>query len=104
MKSFREAHRRIPPHLLEEVREHIQKLLKMNVVRPSFSPWSSEMVYVQKKSGDLRLCVDWRKLNARTVKDSFPLPRIEETFDVLHGAKYFCTLDLQLGYNQISIK
>ena len=103
-KPFREAHRRIPPHLLEEVREHLRKLLHMGVIRPSFSPWSSEMVFVRKKNGDLRLCTDWRKLNNRTIKDSFPLPRIEEIFDVLHGANLFCSLDLQLGYNQLDIK
>ncbi|PVD22603.1 hypothetical protein C0Q70_18421 [Pomacea canaliculata] len=95
---FKERHRRIPPGMYEQVREHLQLLLDSGIIRPSHSPWSSNVVWVKKKDGSLRQCVDYRQLNARTMKDSYALPRIEELLDALAGSKYFTVLDLKSGY------
>ena len=99
----RQRYRRLPPSQYEQVREHIQGLLEGGVIRPSTSPYASPIVLVQKKSGELRMCVDYRQLNAKTRRDAYPLPRIEETLDALGGAKYFSTLDLASGYNHVPV-
>lgn len=100
---IRQRYRRLPPSQLERVKAHIQELLSSGVVRPSCSPYASPIVVVQKKDGSIRLCVDYRLLNAKTRKDAYPLPRIEESLDALGGAKWFSTLDLASGYNQVPI-
>lgn len=82
-------HRRVPPNLLPEVRDLVNKMLRQKVIQPSVSPYAAPVVLVRKKDKSLRLCVDYRLLNAKTVKDAYPLPRIEEALDALHGAKYF---------------
>ena len=97
----RQPYRRIPPSQYEAVREHIKQLLDSQVIRESCSPYSSPIVLVAKKGGGLRMCVDYRQLNAKTRKDAYPLPRIEESLDALTGAKWFSTLDLASGYNQV---
>ena len=99
----RQRYRRLPPSQYEQVRQHIQELLANGVIRPSASPYASPIVLVQKKSGELRMCVDYRQLNARTLKDAYPLPRIEESLDALGGARFFSTLDLASGYNQVPV-
>ena len=96
-------HRRIPPNQIEEVRQHIQKLLNQGIIRKSHSPYAAPIVIVRKKDGTLRLCVDYRALNSKTIKDAYPLPRIEETLDLLNGAKYFSTIDLAQGYHQVAV-
>ena len=101
---FKQRHRRIPPSMIEEVRQHIEQLLAAGVIRPSKSPYTSNEVLVRKKNCKLRLCVDYRQLNSITVKDSFALPRMEEIFDCLHGAKYFTTIDMKAGYHQIEVE
>ena len=90
--------------MIEEVRQHIEGLLAAGVIRPSKSPYSSNVVLVRKKNGKLRLCVDYRQLNDITVKDSFALPRLEEIFDCLHGARFFTTMDMKSGYHQIEVE
>ena len=97
-------HRRIPPHQWQEVRDYIQKSLEQGIIRESSSPYASPIVLVRKKDGKLRLCVDYRLLNAKTHKDAYPLPRIDEALDVLKGAEYFCSLDLAHGFNQIPMR
>ena len=98
-----QPYRRIPPAALDEVRKHIEGLLDKGVIQPSSSPWASPIVVVKKKSGEIRLCCDYRRLNSVTRKDSFPLPRIDECLDALGGAKYFTTLDLASGYHQVAM-
>ena len=83
------------------IEEHVHSMLKQCVIRESHSPWASPIVLVQKKSGEIRFCVDFRKLNAVTKKDVYPLPRIDDILDSLGSATYFSTLDLQSGYWQV---
>ncbi|KAL7870478.1 hypothetical protein SRHO_G00079750 [Serrasalmus rhombeus] len=99
----RQRHRRIPPTEYEVVKSHINQLLEAQVIRESSSPYASPIVLVKKKDGSLRMCVDYRQLNAKTRKDAFPLPRIEESLDALSGARWFSTLDLASGYNQVPV-
>ena len=79
----------------------VAEMLKQEVIEPSTSPWASPLVLVRKKDGGLRFCVDYRKLNRVTRLDEFPLPRIDDTLDLLAGARYFTTLDLASGYWQV---
>ena len=94
---FKERYRRIPPQLYNEVREHLQEMLRLGAIRKSCSPWASAIVLVRKKNGKLRFCIDLRKLNSKTLKDSYALPRIEQTLEHLKGSKVFSTLDLIQG-------
>lgn len=101
---FKIRHRRIPPNMIDEVRQHLEQLLSCGIIRPSKSPYASPVVLVRKKNGKLRMCVDYRTLNNKTVKDSYALPRIEEVLDCLNGAKYFSTIDMKSGYHQIELE
>ena len=100
---FKDRPRRIPPGMYDEVKKHIENMLACGAIRESESPWSSNVVLVRKKDGSLRLCIDYRKLNERTIRDAYQLPRIEETLDKLSGAKIFSSFDLQAGYWQIEM-
>ena len=101
---FQERARRIPPGMYQEVKQHIQEMLACGAIRHSHSPWASNVVFVRKKDGSLRLCLDFRRLNSQTVRDAYMLPLIESTLDGLAGAKYFTSLDLQSGYWQVEIE
>ena len=101
---FKERHRRIPPGMYEELRKHLQEMLECGAIRQSHSPWSSNIVLVRKSDGSLRVCQDFRKLNARTVKDSYALPRFEEVMDTLSGSSWFSSMDLQHGYLQMEVE
>ena len=103
-QPFKERYRRIPPHLFEEVKQHLHDIIEVGAIRKSSSPWASAVVLVRKKDGGLRLCIDLRKLNNRTIKDVYSLPRIDDTLDCLHGAKWFSTLDLKSGYWQVELE
>ena len=96
-------HRRILPNLFAEVKQHLQELLDNGVIVPSQSDYASAIVLARKKSGTLRLCVDYRLLNTKCRNDRFPLPRIEESLDVLGGAQHFSTIDLASAYNQVEV-
>ena len=100
---IRQRYRRIPPSEYETVKAHINQLLEAQVIRESSSPYASPIVLVRKKDGRLRLCVDYRLLNSKTRRDAFPLPRIEESLDALCGARWFSTIDLASGYNQVPV-
>src|SRR5688572_14148163 len=95
---------RMPPKELAELKTQLQELLDKGFVRPSTSPWGCPALFVKKKDGTLRLCVDYRPLNAVTIKNKYPLPRIDLLFDQLSGAKVFSKIDLRSGYHQIKIK
>ena len=96
-------YRRIPPTQFAEVKKHIQSLLDKDIISQTHSAYASPVVLVKKKSGELRICIDYRKLNAKTIKDSFPLPRIEEVMDSLCGAQWFSILDFSSAYHQLAM-
>ena len=102
-KPFKQRYRRIPPAMYDEVKEHLRQLLTAGTIRPSHSPWASNVVLVRKKNGKLRLCVDYRQLNLSTKKDSYSLPRIEELLDCLSSSNFFSTIDVKSGYHHIEI-
>ena len=93
--------RKIPHTLKEEVDKQVTLMLDTGIVSCSNSPWSSPVVLVKKRDGSVRFCIDYRRLNAVTVKDSYPLPRIDDTLDALSSARYFTTLDLAAEYWQV---
>ena len=100
---FKERYRRIPPHQYEEVRNHLNEMLKLGAIRKLKSPWASAVVLVCKKDGSLRFCIDLRKLNERTVKDAYSLPRIEDSLDSLNGLCIFTSIDLKAGNWQVEL-
>ena len=91
------------PAVRREEMAQVQQMLANDVIRPSNSPWASPVVMEEKKDYSLRFCVDFRQLNAATIKDAHPLPRIDDLLDALHGARWFSTLDLKSGYWQVPI-
>jgi len=94
---------RAGPYEVELQRAEVERLLKNGLIRPSSSPWASPVVLVDKKDGSKRFCVDYRRLNAVTVPDRYPLPRIDDLLQQLGGARYFTTLDLASGYWQVPV-
>ena len=98
---FKERFCRIPPPQLDEVPAHLKMMLDAGVIWPSNSPWCNAVVLVRKKDGSLRFCIDFRKLNSLTVKDSHPLPRICETPESLAGATHYSTFDMNSGFWQV---
>ena len=93
-----------PPGLYEEVRQHLKEMLEAGAIRKSRSPYCSNVVLCRKSDGSLRFCIDLRKLNNRTIKDAYTLPRVNDSLDSLLGSKYFTKLDLRSGYWQVEIK
>ena len=100
---IRERYRPVAPNLYPELRALLQGMLDSGVVKESSSPWAAPVVLAKKKDGSWRFCVDYRKLNSVTHKDSFPLPRIEESLTSLTQAKWYSTLDLASGYWQVDV-
>jgi hypothetical protein len=95
---------RMLPKELAELKIQLQELLDKGYIHPSSSPWGSPALFVKKKDGSLRMCVDYRPLNAVTIKDKYMLPRIDVLFDQLAGAQVFYKIDLRSGYHQIKIR
>lgn len=102
-QPIRQPTRRLPLHKRAEADTLLKDMLKKGVIEPSSSPWTSPIVLVKKKDGSTRFCVDYRKLNEVTVKDSYPLPRIDDCLDALAGCSWFSTLDLCSGYWQVAM-
>jgi hypothetical protein len=100
---IRQKPRRLAPAMQAEADKQIKDMLKRGIIEPSQSPWASPIVLVTKKDGSRRFCSDYRMLNDVTVKDSYPIPRIEETLESLSGAQWFSTLDLASGYWQVEL-
>ncbi|WVZ75873.1 hypothetical protein U9M48_023895 [Paspalum notatum var. saurae] len=100
---YKKAYRIAGVELLE-VKKQIDELLEKGFIRKSTSPWASPVLLTEKKDGTLRMCVDYRGLNAVTVKNKYPLPRIEDLFDQLKGASVFSKIDLRSGYHQLRIR
>lgn len=94
---------RVPVAWQDEVRREVQSMLDLDVIEPSDSPWASPIVTVRKKDGTLRLCVDYRKLNAVTQEDIYQMPRVEELIERLGKANFITTLDLTKGYYQVPV-
>ena len=97
----RQPLRRMPFSLRGKANEMVQEMLDQHIIEPSKSPWASPVVLVRKKDGSLRFCIDYRRLNSVTKQDVFPLPRIDDTLDLLAENRYFTTLDLASGYWQV---
>ena len=89
---------------LEELRTQLADLTNRGFIRPSSSPYGAPVLFVRKKDGSMRMCIDYRGLNAVSVKNAYPLPRIDQLLDQLHGATVLSKLDLQMGYNQVRIE
>jgi hypothetical protein len=89
---------------LIELNKQIEELLEKGFIRPSSSPWGAPILFVNKKDGSRRMCVDYRSLNKVTIKNKYPLPRIEDLFDQMRGATLFSKIDLRLGYHQLKIQ
>ena len=94
---------RMVPAELRELNEQLKDLLEKGYIRPSTSPWGAPVLFVKKKDGSLRMCIDYRGLNELTVKNKYPLPRIEDLFDQLRGATVFSKIDLRSGYHQVLV-
>ena len=101
--AIRQRARRQPFGKREAEKEEIESMLKRNIIEPSNSAWASPVVLITKKDGTIRFCVDYRKLNEVTIKDAYPLPRIDECLDALSGAQWFSTMDLQSGFWQVPL-
>ena len=94
---------RMSPKELDELKKQLQELTDHGFIQPSKSPYGAPVLFVKKKDGSIRMCIDYRGLNKVTIKNKYPLPRIDELLDRLNGAKYFSKIDLRSGYHQVRI-
>ena len=95
---------RMSPVELQELRVQLQELLDKGFIRPSTSPWGTPVLFAKKKDKTLRLCFDYRQLNRATVKNRYPLSRIDDLFDQLRGARVYSKIDLHIGYHQLRVR
>ena len=99
----------IPPYImalaeLKELKAQLEELLNKGFIRPSTLSWGAPVLFVKKKDGSLRLCIDYRQLNRATIHNQYPLPRINELFDHLHGSRVYSKIDLRSGYHQLRVR
>ena len=92
------------PTELKELKEQLKDHLDKGFIRPSISPWGAPVLFVKKKDGSLRMCIDYRQLNKVTIKNKYPIPRIDDLFDQLQGASHFSKIDLRSGYHQLRVR
>ena len=95
---------RMAPAELKELKVQLQELLDKKFIRPSYSPWGAPILFVKKKDGTMKMCIDYRELNKVTIKNKYPLPRIDDLFDQLQGATVFSKIDLRSGYHQLKVR
>ncbi|KAJ0509396.1 putative nucleotidyltransferase, Ribonuclease H [Helianthus annuus] len=95
---------RLAPSEMQELSTQLQELLEKGFIRPSFSPWGAPVLFVKKKDGSFRMCIDYRELNKLTIKNRYPLPRIDDLFDQLQGSSFYSKIDLRSGYHQLRIQ
>lgn len=95
---------RMAPAELRELKTQLQELLESGFIRPSTSSWGAPVLFAKKKDGSLRLCIDYRQLNRVTIKNRYPLPRIDDLFDQLRGSRRYSKIDLRSGYHQLRVK
>ena len=95
---------RMAPAELKELKAQLEELLSKGFIRPSTSPWGAPVLFVKKKDGSLRLCIDYRQLNRAIIRNQYLLPRIDELFDQLHGSRVYSKIDLRSGYNQLRVR
>ncbi|KAI3802065.1 hypothetical protein L1987_30189 [Smallanthus sonchifolius] len=95
---------RLAPSEMQELESQLQELSDKGFIRPSHSPWGAPVLFVKKKDGSFRMCIDYRELNKLTIKNRYPLPRIDDLFDQLQGSTYFSKIDLRSGYHQLRVQ
>ncbi|KAI3814120.1 hypothetical protein L1987_18867 [Smallanthus sonchifolius] len=95
---------RLAPSEMQELSSQLQELLDKGFIRPSFSPWGAPVLFVKKKDGTFRMCIDYRELNKLTIKNRYPFPRIDDLFDQLQGSSFYSKIDLRSGYHQLKIQ
>lgn len=102
-RPIRQLLRRFPPAHVEAISSEVDKLLAQGVIEPASSPWASNVVLVRKKDGSYRCCIDYRQLNSVTVKDAYPVPRMDSCLDAMSGAGWFITIDMPSAYHQVFV-
>ncbi|GJW40710.1 putative reverse transcriptase domain-containing protein [Tanacetum coccineum] len=95
---------RLAPSEMQELSNQLQELSDRGFIRPSTSPWGAPVLFVKKKDGSFRMCIDYRELNKLTIKNHYPLPRIDDLFDQLQGSSVYSKIDLRLGYHQMRVR
>ncbi|GKF63627.1 hypothetical protein Tco_0187075, partial [Tanacetum coccineum] len=95
---------RLPPSEMKELSEQLKELFDKGFIRPSSSPWGAPVLFVKKKDRSFRMCIDYQELNKLTVKNHYPLPRIDDLFDQLQGSSVYLKIDLSLGYHQLRVR
>nr|GFC27113.1 putative reverse transcriptase domain, ribonuclease H-like domain, aspartic peptidase domain protein [Tanacetum cinerariifolium] len=94
---------RLPPSEIKELAKQLQELSEKEFIRPRFSSWGVSVLFVKKKDASFRMCIDYRELNKLTVKNHYPLPRIDDLFDQVQGLSIYSKIDLRLGYHQLRV-
>ncbi|GKE31372.1 putative reverse transcriptase domain-containing protein [Tanacetum coccineum] len=95
---------RLAPTEMQELSNQLKELQEKGFIRPSSSPWGALVLFVKKKDGSFRMCIDYRELNKLTIKNRYPLPRIDDLFDQLQGSRYFLKIDIRSGYHQLRVR
>ncbi|GKF77261.1 hypothetical protein Tco_0229731, partial [Tanacetum coccineum] len=95
---------RLAPYEMNELAEQLQELSDMGFIRPSSSPWGASVLFVKKKDGSFCMCINYHELNKLTVKNRYPLPRIDDLFDQLQGSSVYSKIDLRSGYHQLRVR